>query len=107
MTGSVNIVGPSRNRPVIDINMTCQHHVANLPDPLSAHVLIGCDTVALCYGIGKVAAIKTLKSQQYPLDKLGEATRHLDETYNQTSAIMLACYSQSTCHSCAGCHVET
>ena len=99
MTGSVNIVGPSRNRPVIDINMTCQHHVANLPDPLSAHVLIGCDTVALCYGIGKVAAIKTLKSQQYLLDKLGDAMRHHDEAYNQASVFMLACYNQSACQS--------
>ena len=97
--GSVKMVGPARNRAIIDINMTAQHHFAILPDLLAAHALTGCDTVGMCYGIGKAAALKILRSKQHSLAKLGDMTCHLDEVYDQALAFMLACYNQGTCQS--------
>ena len=48
-------------RQTIDIRATAKEHANILPNLLAAHGLSGCDTVAPCYGTGKMKILKTLK----------------------------------------------
>ena len=45
---------PVHGRQTIDIRATVKEHANILPNLLAAHRLSGCDTVAPCYGTGKV-----------------------------------------------------
>ncbi len=95
ITGSVKMVGPAKNRAVIDINLTVEYNIAILPGLLAAHGLTGCDTVAMCFGVGKAAPLKVLRPRNCPLDKLGNVTCTTDAVIEQASRFMLACYNQS------------
>ena len=48
---SVLMVSPICGRAVIDINATADLHRDIIPDPLAAHRLTDCDTVATYFGI--------------------------------------------------------
>ena len=45
-------------RQTTDIRATAKEHANILPNLLAAHELTGCDTVAPCYGIGKMKILK-------------------------------------------------
>ena len=45
-------------RQTTDIRATAKEHANILPNLLAAHGLTGCDTVAPCYGIGKMKILK-------------------------------------------------
>ncbi|KAG7157431.1 hypothetical protein Hamer_G005863 [Homarus americanus] len=61
----------SLHKLTCDIKATVEKHRDLVDDIMAAHALSGCDTVAHLYGIGKVAAVQTLKSG-HRLDKLGK-----------------------------------
>ena len=67
----VLMTSPIRDRAVIDINRTVRNNFGLMSNLLAAHGLTGCDTVATFFGIGKGIALKVLKTNCYPLDKLG------------------------------------
>ena len=58
---------PVHGRQTIDIRATAKELANILPNLLAAHGLSGCDTVAPCYGIGKMKVLKTLKQGNYSL----------------------------------------
>ena len=60
-------------RQTIDIRATAKEHANILPNLLEAHGLSGCDTVALCYGTGKMKILKTLKQGNHSLSCLGDS----------------------------------
>ena len=69
----VTMESPIACRSVIDIGASAAQHkqvVKHLP---AAHALTGCDTVSYIYGIGKVTALKVLKSGM-SLTVLGQTT---------------------------------
>ena len=66
---------------------------------LASHGLTGCDAVDPCYGIGKGAALKVLRSHAHYLSCLGGNSKALTAVINQATRFMLACYGQSECHS--------
>ena len=60
-------------RQTIDIRATAKECANILPNLLAAHGLSGCDTVAPCYGIGKIKMLKTLKQGNHSLSCLGDS----------------------------------
>ena len=64
---------PVHGRQTIDIKPTVKDHANILPNLLAAHGLSGCDTVAPCYGIGKMKILKTLKQGNHSLSCLGDS----------------------------------
>ena len=59
-TSVLMVSPPIRGRVVIDINATVDLPRDIIPDLLAAHGLTECDTVATYFGIGKVAALRSL-----------------------------------------------
>ena len=96
---SVLMVSTIRGRAVIDINATVGLHRDIIPDLLAAHGLIGCDTVATYFGIGKAATLRVLTSGMHALTYVGETSRILSEVTVQATPFILACYGQTTCAS--------
>ena len=83
----------------IDINATVEAHKEIMNDLLPCHGLTGCDTVAVCYGVGKAKALKTLKTGKYPLDALGNTSSSTNVILQQATPFMLACFGQPGCSS--------
>ena len=96
-----------RGRAVIDINATVDLHRDIIPDPLAAHGLTGCDTVAIYFGIGKAEALRVLTSGVHALTYVGDTSRILSEITAQTPQFILACYGQTKCMSLTGARQET
>ena len=78
-------------RQTIDIRETAKEHANILPNLLAAHGLSGCDTVAPCYGTGKMKILKTLKQGNHSLICLGDSNANWPDV-KQATSFMLACY---------------
>ena len=98
----VLMVSPIRGRAEIDINATVDLHRDIIPDMLAAHGLIGCDTVATYFGIGKAAVLRVLTSGGHALTYVGDTSRILSEVTAQATPFILACYGQTKCTSLTG-----
>ena len=83
---------PVHRRQTIDIRAIAKEHANILPNPLAAHGLSGCDTVAPCYGIGKMKILKTLKQGNHSLSCLGDSNANWPDVVKQATSFMLACY---------------
>ena len=79
-------------RQTIDIRATAKEHANILPNLLAAHGLSGCDTVALCYGIGKMKILKTLKQENHSLSCLGDSNINWPDVMKHATFFMTACY---------------
>ena len=79
-------------RQTIDIRATAKEHANFLLNLLAAHGLSGCDTVAPCYGIGKMKILKTLKQGNRSLSCLGDSNPNWPDVVKQATSFMLACY---------------
>ena len=79
-------------RQTIDIRETAKEHANILPNLLADHGLSGCDTVAPCYGIGKMKILKTLKQGNHSLSCLGDSNASWPDVVKQATSFMLACY---------------
>ena len=79
-----------QGRQTIDIGAIAKEHANILPNPLAVHVQSGCDTVAPCYGIGKMKILKTLKQGNHSLSCLGDSN-----VVKQATSFMLVCYGVS------------
>ena len=79
-------------RQTIDIWPTAKEHANILPKLLAPHGLSGCDTVAPCYGIGKMKILKILKQGNYSLSCLGDSNANWPDVVEQATSFMLACY---------------
>ena len=91
---------PVHGRQTIDIRATAKEHANILPNLLAAHGLSGCDTVASCYGMGKMKILKTLKQGNHSLSCLGDSNANWPDV-KQATSFMLACYGVSTLDSMA------
>ena len=65
------MTSPIEGRSFLDIEASVKMHREVILDLLAAHELTGCDTVASPHGIGKMTALKVLRTQSYRLDQLG------------------------------------
>ena len=83
---------PVHRRQTIDIRATAKEHANILPNLLADHGLSGCDTVAPCYGIGKMKILKTLKQRNHSLSCLGVSNANWPDVVKQATSFMLACY---------------
>ena len=83
---------PVHRRQTTDIRGTAKEQANILPNLLAAHGLSGCDTVAPCYGIGKMKILKTLKQGNHSLSCLGDSNANWPDVVNQATSFMLACY---------------
>ena len=79
-------------RQTIDSRATAKEHANILPNLLAAHGLSGCDTIAPCYGIGKMKIFKTLKQRNHSLSCLGDSNANWPDVVKQAISFMLACY---------------
>ena len=80
---------------VIDIGASAAQHkevVKHLP---AAHALTGCGTVSYIYGIGKVTALKVLKSGM-TLNVLGQHDADMDDVVSEATSFIAACYGSRT-----------
>ena len=82
---------PSRERAVIDIQLTVEKHKNIVKQLLPAHALSGCDTVACYFGVGKGSVVKTLRAG-YKLDTLGNTDVALDVVIKESTQFKMACY---------------
>ena len=86
---------PIAGGSVIDIGASAAQHkeiVKHLP---AAHALTGCDTVSYIYGIGKVSALKVLKSGM-TLNLLGQHDADMDDVVSEATSFIAACYGSRT-----------
>ena len=83
---------PVHGRQAIDIRATAKEHANILSNLLADHGLSGCDTVAPCYGIGKMKILKSLKQGKYSLSCLGDSNANWPDVVKQATSFMLACY---------------
>ena len=81
-----------QGRQTIDNRATAKEHANILPNLLAAHGLSGCDTVAPCYGTGKMKILKTLKQGNHSLSCLGDSNVNWPDVVKQATSFMLACY---------------
>ena len=87
---------PVKERTVVDINETVQRHNAIIPDLICAHDVLGCDTVASYYGIGKSKVIKILQSG-YSIPAVGDVNAELTLVNQEASIFIPACYGYPHC----------
>ena len=85
---------PIKDRVVVDIGKTVEKHQNIIPQILAAHALSGCDTVACCFGIGKNAVLKVVRSGN-SLSLLGYIDEPLPAVIEQATLFMTACYAQN------------
>ena len=86
---------PIAGRSVIDIGASAAQHkevVKHLP---AAHALTGCDNVSYIYGIGKVSALKVLKSGM-TVNLLGQNDADMDDVVSEATRFIAACYGSRT-----------
>ena len=57
-------------RACLDIPETVKMHPAFITQILAIHAISGCDTVAACYGIGKITTV-TISKKGFHLNSLG------------------------------------
>ena len=79
-------------RQTTDLRATAKEHANILPNLLAAHGLSGNDTVAPCYGIGKMKINKTLKQGNHSLSCLGDSSANWPDVVKQATSFMLARY---------------
>ena len=68
------------------------------PRLLATHALSGCDAVATLFGIGKAAAVKTLRAGR-SLSVLGDLEAGLSDVLHEAVQFVAACYGQPHCES--------
>ena len=83
----------------MDINAYVEKHHNIMPDLLAAHALTQCDTVAPYHSIGKLTALRVLRTGKYCLSAIGDIHSTVAEICQQAGAFVKACYGQSKCSS--------
>ena len=71
-------------KSVLDIEAAAREHKDILDGLLACHAMSGCDTVAKLSGIGKVTALKVLKSG-LRLERLGDLRAPMAEVIAETT----------------------
>ena len=101
LTNCMLMESPINCRPVIDIRGTVRNAEPIALDLLAFHALTGCDTVACYFGIGKVKALKILRSG-YSLSCVGDSNASLTDVTTQATRFVGACYGHKHCSSMSG-----
>ena len=96
-----------KERRLVDIKASVTKHKDIMPDLLAMHALTGCDTVAPYHGIGKLIALRVLRSGKYPLSAIGNIRSTEHEILQQANAFIKACYGQSQCQDMTEAHYKT
>jgi hypothetical protein len=87
---------PIAGRSVIDIGASAAQHKDIAHHLPAAHALTGCDTVSYMFGIGKLTALKVLKSGM-TLSLLGCQQANIADAVSEATRFVAACYgSKST-----------
>ena len=93
LTIPMKLQSPQSGRAVIDIAATVQKLKDIISELLPAHALSGCDTVAMCHGIGKGKMLKVVQSR-CSLSLLGDVHAHImEDIMKQATAFMCKCYN--------------
>ncbi len=79
-------------RTSIDVAATVGKLKDIIAQLLPAHALSGCDTVSMCYGIGKSKMLKAVKAKQCSLNLLGDVNASMEDIIRQ-AAFMCQCYN--------------
>ena len=93
LTCPLFMTSPIQQRAVIDIKATVHVHHSVIPNLLAAHALLGCDTVASYFGIGKGTVLKTLVACPDSLTMLGCLEAQLCDVIDQSTKFVGNCYS--------------
>ena len=81
------------NRAFIDIPASVQSLQNIVPQLLPAHALSGCDTVAMCHGIGKTKMLKAVQSSKCSISLLGDLNAPMEDIIKQATDFMCRCYN--------------
>ena len=82
---------PSKERAILDINLTQAKHKEIVTNLLPVHAISGCDTVACYLGIGKGRVIKRLK-EGCDLSAIGNVLAPLQQVIHQATRFISVCY---------------
>jgi len=102
ITCKVLMTSHIEGKSFLDIKASVETHKQVIPGLLAAHALTGCDTVPSPHGIGKMTALKVLRSQKCGLNQVGLVQHGQPLTIaakKQSLAFVLACYGQESCRS--------
>ncbi len=80
-------------RTSIDVAATVGKLKDIIAQLLPAHALSGCDTVSMCYGIGKSKMLKAVKAKQCSLNLLGDVNASMEDIIRQATAFICQCYN--------------
>ncbi len=80
-----------QGRAIVDIKTTLSKHSQIVGNLWPAHAILGCDTVASYYGLGKGSVIKVLKAG-YELSAIGNIDAPFQQVLDQGTAFISACY---------------
>ncbi len=76
---------PHKERAIVDIKATLSKHSQIVGNLLPANAIMGCDTVASYYGLGKGSVIQVLKAG-YELSATGNKDAPSQQVLNQAAA---------------------
>jgi len=91
LTCNLTMKATGSERTVTDIAEMVKEHSGTVANLLAMHCLSGFDTVAQLFGIGKGAALKSLKAR-HCLSKLGYLHIPLAEVISEATRFMAQCY---------------
>ena len=93
LTVPMKLQSTQSERALIDIAATVQNLQNIVPELLPAHALSGCDTVAMCHGIGKGKVLKAVQMNKWSLGFLGDLNATMEDITKQATAFMCRCYN--------------
>ena len=87
------MIATSTSRTSVDIKATAEKYPDNVDSILTAHVLSGCDTVLILWGVRKGIIIKVLRTGK-KLEALGQREAQLDDVIAECTLFIACCYGE-------------
>ena len=90
----LSMEGFKEGKNVISINDSVTKHIDIIPQIMSMHVMTGCDSAPMMYGVGKKKALSIITKS--PLLHLGDQTANEDDFLNDCKNFVAACYNRKS-----------
>ena len=82
----------SRGSRLISIKKSVNDKQHIMPSLAALHLISGCDTVPMMFGVGKVKSLKVV--EKVPLTHIGKVNAELEEVIDEGKRFVVKCYGQ-------------
>lgn len=107
LTVPMKLRSAQSGRALIDIAATVQSLQNIIPELLPAHAISGCDTVAMCHGIGKTKMLKAVQTNKCSLNLLGDLNATMEDITKQATGFMCKCYNSTDAATMTEARIKT